>query len=195
MAKKQSPLESELEELAKPLTFRYHDGKRIRIGDASALFRKVTYYNDAPLTDWEFWQQLEERAEPSTTEAIKGIATIFGIHRFDDTNGEGLTDEAVLSVFLRFIDEILDQKKILDGGLKLPQRYLLQVKARLTASTPAESGSPSCSTGQTSNAGDSSTLRNSPPPSSADRSRGNGSTQFTDQKKRRRSTTTAHVGK
>lgn len=195
MAKKQSPLESELEELARPLTFRYHDGKRIRIGDASALFRKATYYDDAPLLDPEFMQQLDERSEPATTEAIKGIATVFGLHRFDDTTGEGLTDEAVLSIFLRFIDELFVQKKNLDGGLTLPQRYLLQAKARSTASTPAGSGSPSCSTGETSNAGDSSTSRNSPPPSSADRSRGNGSTQSTGQKKRRRSTSTARAGK
>lgn len=195
MAKKTNDQSAELEELAKPVTFKYHDGERMRIGDASALFRKVVYCNEVPLTDPEFFEQLDNRAEPATTVAVECIARIFGLKRFDDTDGSGLSDESILSVYARFVDEMFVQKKTQGGGLKLPQRFLSECLARSMASKADGGGLESCSTASKSDAGNSSTSQNSSQQPSASNLGQRGSRQSTGQGKRRRCTTTDRVAK
>lgn len=136
----------ETDDISQPILFTYFDGNRVRHGDAAALFRKVEYFDGVPLTEPEFWQQVDDRAEPATSKAIEAIASIFGINRHDDATGKGLTDDQVADVYAKFLSLLFVQKKTADGGLIVPRRFLLRWAARANGSTAAGDGSGSCST-------------------------------------------------
>lgn len=96
--------------LSEPIIFKYFDGKLERRGDVASLFRRLYYNGKVPLTKVEFWESVAQRSEPATSQAIASIAEIFGLHRYDDVSGDGLTDDQVIELFDEFNNVLCDEK-------------------------------------------------------------------------------------
>ncbi|HEV3342605.1 MAG TPA: hypothetical protein VG125_19690 [Pirellulales bacterium] len=102
---------------------RFHDGVRTRYVDPFKAWRDLL--NPASLGHKfllaEHGKMVDQGLEPFTTDCLEAICKVFGVTRWDETTGEGLTDWELLGLLeeLRiYVDEV---KKNISGSPTSPE--------------------------------------------------------------------------
>ena len=101
------------------LLFRYWDGKTVRAIDPFRVYREVRADKSVDLET--IGPSVDKWEEPATTQMIDLICRVFGVTRFDDKTGEGLTDPELLNLFADLNDYLDYVKKKCNLGPTLPQ--------------------------------------------------------------------------
>jgi hypothetical protein len=96
------------------VVFRYWDGIQWRLGDPFALWRAILHHPRMNLDTMA--AMLDRGEEPESTIVLDGLTEIFGLTRFDDRTGKGLTDWEIQNVLVAFEQYITGLKKSTDVG-------------------------------------------------------------------------------
>lgn len=98
----------------RPGFFQYFDGQRDRFGDPFAIWRAIASHPTVNFADAA--SAIDEGREPETTQAIVALCEIFGVTRWDEATGTGLTDWEVANLFGDFSDYLDALKKNTNSG-------------------------------------------------------------------------------
>jgi hypothetical protein len=94
---------------------RYWDGRRWRYGDPFRIWRQLQGH---PKCNIETMAPLAEVGqEPETTIVVEAIAEVFGVPRWNDATGEGLTDLECLDLLSGLVEWFDGLKKNYSRGL------------------------------------------------------------------------------
>jgi hypothetical protein len=76
--------------------FEYHDGEKIRYGDPFAIWRGLT--QDPVINLERISPDVDAGKEPETSQFLDLIRRVFGVTKFDEATGTGLTDWQTLAL-------------------------------------------------------------------------------------------------
>jgi hypothetical protein len=100
------------------LLFRYWDGTRARAIDPFRVYREIR--SDKTVDLESIGPQVDAWEEPATGLMLDMICRVFGVKRYDDATGEGLTDPELLNLFGDVNDYLDWVKKKHNPGPTLP---------------------------------------------------------------------------
>jgi len=100
--------------------FRYYNGRRIVYGDVLSLYRRITTHeaNIPALLD-----AVDAQQEPETTQFLNAVCDVFGLERYNEKTGRGLTEWEIIAVFVRFLELLESLKKKYSTWVRLIALY------------------------------------------------------------------------
>lgn len=101
------------------LLFKYWDGHRQRAIDPFRVYRE--FRSDPQIDLATIGPQVDNWEEPATGLLLSAICRVFGVKRYDDDTGLGLTDPELLNLFGDLNDYLEDVKKKYNLGPTSPQ--------------------------------------------------------------------------
>lgn len=128
------------------LLFPYFDGTKLRRIDPMRAWREIQadkVFNIQTMCDL-----VDKQEEPETTYCLDCLCRVFGVTRFDDATGGGLTDGQLLNLLVDFEDYLDRLQKKTRPGQTLPsptEAQPLPLPAVLPEATKPLSGSGSMS--------------------------------------------------
>lgn len=87
--------------------FCFWDGQRQRYADPFRTLRALDHHGEMNLTAMA--DLVDKGVEPESTVVINGVAEVFGVTRWDEASGTGLTDweiTGLLSDFLAYLESL-----------------------------------------------------------------------------------------
>lgn len=100
--------------------FRYWDGRKWRRIDPARAWREIDNHETVDLAT--MGPLVDEGKEPATTILIEAFCEVFSVQRYDDSTGDGLTDNDILSLVLQLQDYFNGLKKNTSTGPISPER-------------------------------------------------------------------------
>ena len=83
------------------------------LGDVLTLYRKIIHH-EADIVS--LLPAVDNQQEPETTQFLEAVTEIFGLTRYDENSGKGLTEWEIIAVFMRFLEHLNElKKKVLPG--------------------------------------------------------------------------------
>lgn len=101
------------------LLFQYHDGKQTRYGDPFGLWRALHAHPTLNLE--RDADALDRGEEPAATQAITALCQIFGVQRWNEQTGRGLTDWEVCDLIVQLQQYLDALKKNTSAGPTSPE--------------------------------------------------------------------------
>jgi len=102
--------------LRKRALLRFHDGTKWRYADPFRAWREMVNPSACGFNLAEHGPLVDQGLEPYTTQCVEAICKVFGLKRFDQATGEGVTDWEALSVAHQLRDYIDEVKKNTNGS-------------------------------------------------------------------------------
>lgn len=125
--------------------FEFHDGTTLRRVDPFQLWRRL--FTHPRLNFAEMLPLAEQGQEPETTTTIECLCEIFGVSRWNEAAGTGLTDWEILALVGQF-EEFLELLKKSTSRGRMP--LLLSVLGSSTSPEPqGEHANASSDSGET----------------------------------------------
>lgn len=100
------------------LLFKYFDGTKERRIDPMRAWREIQ--NDKEFNLETMSPLMDKQEEPETTTGLNCICKVFGVERFDDRTGKGLTDGQLMNLLADFEGYLHDLQKKTSNGQTLP---------------------------------------------------------------------------
>ena len=94
--------------------FRFFDGRRYRHVDPLRMWREVEHHSEFNLETMP--EAVAVRDEKASEAFYAAMCEVFGIERFDDSTGRGMTDEEIMGLLVDLSEFLGAVKKNIDTG-------------------------------------------------------------------------------
>lgn len=129
------------------LIFEFSDGTKLRRADPMRVWREIQ--NDPEFNVQTMSALVDAQAEPETSLCLKCLCRVFGVERFDERTGRGLTDGQLLNLLVDFEDYLDTLQKKTRRGPILPSPTESE-PLPVSAVAPGETTLPSSGSGSIS---------------------------------------------